>query len=158
MVAVHIAGFVILFAVATVVYKAAARLVMKSRNQCSPRKLTHSSIFNSDILLGSSSRLSRSDLLLENLALRQELEALKARYSKLRKGTPENGEDGFGLGPVPLAQLKVSLDHRHGGDGRALAGFGNSQRNPNRDIQTATAARAEAARAPVEARELPTEP
>ena len=132
MVAIYIAGLVILFAVATVVYKvvykAAARLVMKSRPHISATKSDYSSPVPPDILLGSSHRLSQSDLLLENMALRQELSALRAHNPKSRKGTPENGS---GLDPTALAQLKASPDHRHNGNGRALAQSG-SQGNFNR--------------------------
>ena len=100
MVAIYIAGFVILFAVATVVYKLCASLAMKRRTRISAAKLAHASPDEPLIVLGSSCRLSRSDLLLENLALRQELLVLRARHPKPRLETPDNGA---GLGPVAQA-------------------------------------------------------
>jgi hypothetical protein len=100
MVAIYIAGFVILFAVATVVYKVCASLVMKNRTRISAPKLAHASPDEPLIVLGSSRRLSRSDLLLENLALHQELLVLRAHHPKPRLETPDNGS---GLGPVAQA-------------------------------------------------------
>ena len=57
MVAIYIAGFVIFFAVANVVYKASARLAMKSRTRISATTLVHASPDEPVIVLGSSPRL-----------------------------------------------------------------------------------------------------
>ena len=100
MVAIYMAGFVIVFAVANVVYQALARSAMKSRTRISAAKLAHASPDEPVIVLGSSRRLSRSDLLLENMALREELLLLRARHPKPRLETPDNGS---GLGPVAQA-------------------------------------------------------
>ena len=56
MVATYIAGFVIVFAVANVVYKASASLAMKSRTRTSA-KLAHASPVEAVIRPGSSPRL-----------------------------------------------------------------------------------------------------
>ena len=57
MVATYIAGFVIFFAVANVVYKASASLAMKSRTRVSATKLAHASPVEAVIGPGSSPRL-----------------------------------------------------------------------------------------------------
>ena len=89
MVAIYIAGFVILFAVATVVYRICASLVTKSRNRISAANLAHASPDEPLIVLGFSRRQSRSDLLLENFALRQEFSLLRLRHPKPRLETPD---------------------------------------------------------------------
>jgi hypothetical protein len=89
MVAIYIAGFVILFAVATVVYKVCASLVTKSRTCIPAANLAHALPDEPLIVLGSSRRQSSSDLLLENFALRQELSLLRARHPKPRLETPD---------------------------------------------------------------------
>ena len=96
MVAIYIAGFVIVFAAANVVYKVCASLAIKSRTRISATNLAHASPDEPVIVLRSPRRLSRSDLLLENLALRQELLVLRARRPKPRL-VPDNG---CGLGPL----------------------------------------------------------
>jgi hypothetical protein len=107
MVAIYIAGFVIFFAVASVAYKASNNWWVRGRTRISPTKLTHGSPVDS-VILGSSRGLSRSDLLLENLALRQELLALRARHPKPRRlGAPDSCSE---LGPVVLAQLEAVPD------------------------------------------------
>ena len=135
MVAIYIAGFVIFFAVANVVYKASARLAMKSRTRISATKLAYASPDEPVFVLGSSGRLSRSDLLLENLALREELLLLRARHPKPRLETPDNGS---GLGPVDVAQLEAFADHRHTGIRRALARFRGQKGNPDCRDEVAT--------------------
>ena len=106
MVAIYIAGFVIFFAGASVVYKASASWWVKGRTRISASKLPHGSPVDS-VILGSSRGLSRSDLLLENLALRQELLALRAHHPKPRPGTPDSRS---ALGQVVLAQLEAVPD------------------------------------------------
>jgi hypothetical protein len=96
MVAIYIAGFVIVFAVANVIYEALASSAMKGRTRISATNLAHASPDEPVIVLGSSRRLSRSDLLLENMALRQELLVSRARRPKPRL-VPDNGS---GLGPL----------------------------------------------------------
>ena len=54
MVAIYMAGFVIVFAVANVVYSALARSAMKSRTSISATKFAHASPFEAAIRLGSS--------------------------------------------------------------------------------------------------------
>lgn len=126
MVAIYIAGFVILFAVATVVYKLCASLAVRNRTRISATKLPRASPDEPFIVLGSSGRLSRSDLLLENLALRQELSVLRARHPK-----PETPDNGSGLGPVDVAQLEALADHRRSGNARTLARFRGQKENPD---------------------------
>ncbi len=74
MVAIYIAGFLIFFAVANGIYRALAG----QRTNVSIRRFG----------VGDSHR-SRSDLLLENLALRQELSMLLARHPNPQLQTPE---------------------------------------------------------------------
>jgi hypothetical protein len=120
MVAIYIAGFVILFALATVVYKVCASLAMKDRTRISAAKLAPASPDEPLIVLGSSRHLSRSDLVMENLALRQELSVLRAQRPQPRPETPDNGS---GLASVPVAQLEAFPDHRRTGNALALARF-----------------------------------
>jgi hypothetical protein len=97
MVAIYIAGFVILFAVANGV---CTTLASRGKNSSSIRPLG----------VGSSP-LSRSDLLLENLALRQELSVLKARQAESRLRTTDKlatKKDGRG-DASDIAQLVKHL-------------------------------------------------
>ena len=99
MVASYTAGFVVFFAVASVIYQASTRWPAKSRTRISATRLAHASP------VGLSSARLIDDLMLENFALRQQLLVLRDRPAKPRLETPEKlfGCRPEGSGPTGSA-------------------------------------------------------